>query len=870
VYLAELEIQGFKSFAHRTKLAFTRSTAAIVGPNGSGKSNVADAIRWVLGEQSMKLLRGKRAEDVIFAGSDRKARLSMAEVSLRFDNSDGRAPIDASELSVSRRVYRDGTGEYRINGQSARLADVLLLLARCSVGQRTYAVIGQGMADAFLSASPLERKVYFDEAAGVRQFQLKREQAVSKLDRTRENLSQAELLVNEIEPRLRSLTRAVKRLERREVVEVELHEHQQRYYGSLWNRWNGERKTVEGTLAKSAMRVAELERAEASLNHDLAGLVGGGSELARLEAELGSAQSAREQLVRESARVTAERHAALASAGQAETAWIEQRIAGLTEDRKRAATEHTEAQTATAAAAKRLAAAEKKLIGGSEALKDLKQTLNKAQSEGGSLPVARIEEEFVHLTRDQATLVDSLRAIQDLAELPSVVQRAERFDASLTRFGMFLQESIRRQPAERVAQIQSQLIAASESREGILVELAEARTAHASAQQRTQSLAEQERRAAAELAALERQHARADDPKRAAAQEGELTSALAKATERVEDIQEQLRKLADREENKRSELTVLQGKLRTAQGSLAGARTEQNSVAVERARLEQRLVDLEREMRDELSTELLAAVRGPAPTGVDPDVESQAIARLKHQRDLIGGIDEGVAAEYQSTNDRYQFLTHQIGDLTKALADLETAIAELDATIKKQFDESFERINTLFQKYFRTLFGGGAAKLIIQRELKPVPGETADGEVPSDEETTVPEKPAKLERVITGIEIHANPPGKKLKSIQSLSGGERALTSIALLSAIIAHNPSPFVVLDEVDAALDEANSHRFSAILAELSKKTQFIAITHNRATMEYANLLYGVTMGDDGISRLLSVRMEDAEKAIAGTVKK
>jgi chromosome segregation protein len=204
------------------------------------------------------------------------------------------------------------------------------------------------------------------------------------------------------------------------------------------------------------------------------------------------------------------------------------------------------------------------------------------------------------------------------------------------------------------------------------------------------------------------------------------------------------------------------------------------------------------------------------------------------------------------------------------MEDLETAIAELDATIKKEFDVAFEKINTLFQKYFRTLFDGGQSKLTVQRELKAAEEEPGEGEVDTETaEREAPKHPSKLERVITGIEIHANPPGKRLKSIQQLSGGERALTSIALLSAIIAHNPSPFVVLDEVDAALDEANSRRFAAILDELSKKTQFIAITHNRATMEHAHILYGVTMSDDGVSHTLSVKMEDAESAIAGQKK-
>lgn len=871
VFLASLELSGFKSFAHRTKLTFTRGMTAIVGPNGSGKSNVADAIRWVLGEQSMKLLRGKRAEDVIFSGSASRARLSMAEVALHFDNADGRAPVDYSELSVARRVFRDGAGEYFINQQPARLADVLLLLAKCSVGQRTYAVIGQGMADAFLSASPLERKVYFDEAAGIRQFQLKREQAASKLDRTRENLAQAQLLVNEIEPRLRSLTRSVRRLERREVVEQELHQHQRAYYSTLLSRLTAERERTEERFTDRNARVAALEKSEAGLNAELVGLVGGGSELAQLEAELGRAQAERERLVQEAARVSAERHTALTAAGKGEQAWLEQRLAALTGDRKRVAAEHTAAQQEAAASAERLASSEQKIHRSAAALEKLKMELEESRDGSEILSAGRLEGAWKQLMQEEGELLESLKAMQDVTGLPAVIRRAEQFDRSFAAFSASLTEAAQRQPRELANQLQAQILAAAESREAILLDLAEARTAHATAQQKARSLAERETAIEQEVGALERQRKRTTDPTAVAAQAKEFSAKLAAAGGQVEDIQERLRALANREEGKRGRLKELQARLGSEQGALASARAAQGAVAVERARLEQRLVDLERELREELTPEQLKTVRSTGQAEADTGAEAQTIARLKHQRDLIGGIDEGVAAEYQSTNERFQYLTHQIQDLTQAMADLETAIAELDATIKKEFDVAFEKINTLFQKYFRTLFGGGQSKLTVQRELKTA--EEEPGEVDLDAETAereVPKRPGKLERVITGIEIHANPPGKRLKSIQQLSGGERALTSIALLSAIIAHNPSPFVVLDEVDAALDEANSRRFAAILDELSKKTQFIAITHNRATMEHAHILYGVTMSDDGVSHTLSVKMEDAERAIAGNAKK
>src|SRR3989338_3718408 len=180
MYLEKLEIQGFKSFANKTVLTFSTGKkvgiSSIVGPNGSGKSNIADSVRWVLGEQSLKLLRGKKSQDVIFSGSSKKTRLGFAQVSLFLNNEDKKAPIDYSQVVVSRRVYRDGTSEYQINNANVRLADIQLLLAQANFGHRTYSVIGQGMIDAILTSSPNERKEFFDEATGVKKYQIKREQ----------------------------------------------------------------------------------------------------------------------------------------------------------------------------------------------------------------------------------------------------------------------------------------------------------------------------------------------------------------------------------------------------------------------------------------------------------------------------------------------------------------------------------------------------------------------------------------------------------------------------------------------------------------------------------------------------------------------
>jgi chromosome segregation protein len=244
------------------------------------------------------------------------------------------------------------------------------------------------------------------------------------------------------------------------------------------------------------------------------------------------------------------------------------------------------------------------------------------------------------------------------------------------------------------------------------------------------------------------------------------------------------------------------------------------------------------------------------------------ISKLKHQLDLIGGVDELTLQEYHETESRYTSLTGQVSDLNKGMDDLRRIMDELDEHIKAKFNEAFHKVNAQFEQYFRVLFNGGRAFLSLIKagqESAEAEGEEG-GEEAADPNQLRPEEKlvAKYEKGslnVAGVDIKATPPGKKLASIQALSGGERALTSIALLCSLLTCFPSPFVVLDEVDAALDEANTIRFGQILGTLAHQTQFITITHNRETMAQSNTLYGVTMGDDGISKLLSIKLEQAK---------
>ncbi|MBI4599210.1 chromosome segregation protein SMC [Candidatus Uhrbacteria bacterium] len=760
MHLARLELHGFKTFAQKTGLVFPSTSAnggnaitCIVGPNGSGKSNVADAIRWALGEQSLKLLRGKQSQDVIFSGSAGRGRAGFAEVSLTFDNRERAMPIDFAEVVITRRLYRDGESAYLLNGTETRLSDIRLLLAEANVGQQSYSVIGQGMVDHILLATPEERKAFFDDATGVKPLQLKRHEAMLKLKRTYENLEEVEMLLRELEPRLKSLKRQVNRLEKRGEVEAELRSLQTTYYGSLW--WNvqdellqarGKHQTVGHELAQAQTRIQEAE-----------------GRLASAEAE--------DDRPPEDAGLLA----------------LQKTYRELQQERTRLRDEEFELQ------------------------RQLELAKVRAQSNWAPLPLSKIIAEVEDIHRDQQELLEQLRLVKALDELPAI---EAALDAGVKRSSQLVGRLQRPAPED------------FKPDPGVLNRIEELR------KKRTQT------------------------------------------EKRLDEVEQAMEAHAHTERRQRSELFEIQRDLRERQRLLHELEMRQHAVQIDLARLEERERNLGRELETE-TKDLAASIRGQRPAkGVNAEALFPDIQRLRYQLELIGGIDPEIVKEYEETNGRWTFLEGQVGDLRGALKSTEKIVDELDQKIRGQSEEAFRKINREFERFFKILFGGGSCELVKLTaaelaeegtDLTPerALADTGEAERQHEEQPIEELRHGVREREdrVLGIDIQATPPGKKLKALNLLSGGERALTSIALVSAIMTVNPAPFVVLDEVDAALDEANTLRFAAILEELRTLTQFIVITHNRASMEKADVLYGVTMGDDGVSNLLSVKLSDME---------
>ena len=753
MHLKSLQILGFKSFAKKTVFEFARGITAIVGPNGSGKSNVADSIRWVMGEQSIKTLRGKKSEDVIFAGSDKKARLGMAEVSLELDNSDKKVPINYNELLISRKIYRSGESDYLINGAKSRLVDVNSLLTKANFGHRTYSVIGQGMIDNFLMATPQERKEFFEEASGVKQYQIKKNEALNKFNGTWQNLGILNVKLSEMEPQLKLLTRQAKKLEKRKKIEQELYHARLEYYSKYWreidNKFLAHKKKLDEYVSEQNKAHVITESLKNQVKH----------------------------IVQDSV--------------------VNEKIEKLREKQQIAMEDKMKLKENLLHLKMKLA---------NEMRQVVMNVKNISYNE-----LENINREIEYIDMRHKKLIGLLTR-ENNAKI--IVEEITDINKKVDEILQFIKPYIKKE----IINIQQESFKNIETRESI-----------ASGEEEIQ-----------------------------------------KRDKEIVKIQIEIKKLTEEDQRNRSGLWQAQQAYQDEQNRLNNINAKMNDVRVELARVETKRYDLRQEINNELGS--LGALAQYQDDGTDITNEQKTIFenrinKFKTELAVIGGIDPEIEAEYVAVKERYDFLMNQTTDLKNALDSLKKLVNDLDNTIKKQMKESFNEINKYFQKYFNELFIGGRAELVLMQEK-----EFEQEEKIEDEESAFDEKEISInffqekskKNGYAGIEVKATPPGKKLKSIAALSGGERALTSIALICAIISANPSPFVLLDEVDAALDEINSIRFAEILNELAHKTQFIVITHNRATMEKAKLLYGVTIGNDGISKLVSLKFEIAKQYI------
>lgn len=869
MHLKHLDLHGYKTFANRTAFLFNSGVTAVVGPNGSGKSNVADAVRWVLGEQSFHALRVKKTEDLIFSGSTARPRLGMAEVSMTLenpnpwceetadnteDNDQPPARVDPvtellrtnpSEVTIGRRAYRDGENEYFLNGARVRLRDISELLARWGLARNTYAVVGQGLVDQALSQRPEERRALFEEAAGIGLYQSKRQNALEKLEETQSNLLRVNDIINEIAPRLPSLARQAERARNYNGVVQALDEKLRSWYAFQWARaqqWAQELAARE----KSAREILNARRAQVQeLAARLVQLRRKGQELRTQLAEGRRAHNLLESEYATHAR---------------ELAVLNERLRFTTQQRDEAATELAALQESQRAQAEQTSRAASLLQTREQERDAIAERLRRAEQE-----LAKLEHLAAHTEAMQEENEPQIRELaQKLAALRSqlsVYEEGLRVAASLSVQADALAsfETRRVQVASAVESSRSQI---TELRTALVITERDVAGARATEESARAALAQWETQIAAKahrVEALTREaelltaqrdelqarfaessHALAEIDQRVAPAEAELAEVEKTQAELEEQESLERARLTEFEdahnravldaERSRAEIARLETEI---EDDLASGRIVSEIKTFDEANgtLRESVIaldtDLPQQLRLRLGDEVVAL---PVVMAVPEGLEKE-IRKLRNQLKYIGSVNPNALQEYDELKARHAFLTEQAADAHRAIESLHKAMAELDEIMRRKFEETFKAINTEFANFFTLLFNGGTARL----------------------ELTQPEDLAQ-----TGIDIIAKPPGKRAAHLAILSGGERALTAAALLFAILKVSPTPFCVLDEVDAMLDEANVGRFRDALKSLSVDTQFIVITHNRTTIESADTLYGITLGEDGVSQAISLRLD------------
>ncbi len=558
MYLEKLEIQGFKSFANKNTLVFPgmidkdrRGITCVVGPNGSGKSNIADAVRWVLGEQSMKTLRGKKSEDIIFSGSDKKSKLGMSEVSLYLNNEDRKAPIDYAQLILTRRLYRDGASEYLINNSRVRLSDMQILLAKAKFGQKTYSVIGQGMVEGFLNTSLAERKEFFDEATGVKQFQIKRDESLHKLRISYENLLQVRMLLVEIEPRLNSLTRQVNKLQKRESLEKELKALQLVYYSKNWHEINGKFSGHNNKFLSIEKIKIDKEKKLAFLNQKLAQMEASnesGSEFSQWQKELSDFQHQKDNITRQIVRIDAQKEMKLEAQGKFDLSWlsnkkreIEQEIEKITVETRRGASLQREQE-------EEINELEKKKNGISEKINKLNNSLTGA---GSSLDDEKINK-INSATKNLLAKIEKAEAESDINRIKEIIRQA----AAELRKIMDLSDGGRE--GENLAGAQKQLIELAGEQEKIIASIGDKRFSLSSNMERLRLTRAREEELKRDLNDINGKLRQFQGDQDADGESDALNQKLEAVEKNITEVKEKISGFSAQEEKKRARLFELQ------------------------------------------------------------------------------------------------------------------------------------------------------------------------------------------------------------------------------------------------------------------------------------------------------------------------
>ena len=976
MYLKSLKAHGFKSFADKTNLEFTKGINGIVGPNGSGKSNVVDAIRWVLGEQSVKSLRGDGTmTDVIFSGSKSRNAMNVASVSLTFDNSDNFLPLNYDEVEIKRRVYKDGSNEYFLNNEKVRLKDLTNLLLDSNVAKESFNIISQGKIEAIISSKPVDRRVIFEEAAGVLKYKRRKEEAIRKLDKTHDNKNRINDILKELEDRLEPLKIAKdkaieykdvnEKLENLEIALITKDITNINFeYQESKNKIDILNKDVIELLATNSKNEAKIEKYKtniSSLDKQIKIMQEKVLELTTLSERLNSQKI----LINERKK------------NSIEDSKVHQDILTLKEKELSLKNDIEKLKGDINYITNEIDNYDKKINDQETKLRETKENKNNLElkltnlvrennninfkienlknniENGGSLPlpvksvlnnpklrgihniignIIEVEEKYTLaintslgynvnniITDDEKSAKEAINYLKNIGratffplnvikpkyidnETLKAIQNNEGFidiASNLVKYDNKYNNIILNQLGNiivtkdldsaikiskiinnryRIVTLEGEILHVGGSMTGgkqnkvrnIIsdkYELEDSIKKQNTILDKIKDIENNINEIDYNIKALEdkiyllnKDKMLKEDEKEAkkislnnlnseleqttfdinsnskmlngslSDEEEDILNKYYAALKTKEEAQQELNNLNNEKKNLNEELEDYEASIKKDNSIYSSKANELKDLEIKASRLEVKLDNLLNSLTEYSIT--YEKAKENYALDIDINVARNEVNKLKRKIKEIGIVNLTAPEEYEEVNDRYMFLNKQIEDLNEAENTLLEIIDKMDKVMINEFTNTFKIVSSNFSETFKELFKGGHAELKLT------------------EPNNILE---------TGIDIVASPPGKKLTSISLLSGGEKTLTAISLLFAIIKSKPSPFCVLDEVEAALDEANVDTFGKYIQNLKEKSQFIIITHKKKTMEYADILYGITMQESGVSKLVSVKLED-----------
>ncbi len=841
MHLRAVKLRGFKSFPDPVEIRLEPGVGVIVGPNGSGKSNVSDAIRWAAGSLSPTELRAEKPDDVLFVGGGSRGAADFCEVELLFDNADGALPVDYAELSVARRLHRGGEGQYLVNRAAVRRLDLVELLADLGLGQGMHSIISQGKVEAILASRPAERRALIEEAAGLGRFKARRHRAELKLARVALEVERARDVEAEVRKRLRPLALQATAAERAQKLAVEIARLRAR--------------VAQLDLAGHEERLAELETRRTAAGGSRRGveerLEALLAERGRAEEELADAAGGREQALQALYRLrsAAER---LALRRESFEALVQRLRDGIARPRR---TLDQRVRAERAALADELQLLEERLRTLDRALAEregLPPAARALAEEGERIALSLLEVEPGRERAVAAALGRTASAVvrDDPAGALALLERAREsgLGSLVVLVGRDPAHLVSEMPvvskeellASRVAAVtlegfgydpeRGELWFAGETAEALMLEL----------QARRSSLAAEADALRARLDTPIPEAAYSLERNPAADRSMQLAKRLLHALDvSVEHLEAPLRAEGDTGSTRSGELGAELRRLGAAEvelrQELAAASEAVSTIEVEAARLGAEADEARRRFEQANADE-------PAE-GDDREELAATVERLERRRETLGQVNPLAQEEYEAEKVRLEELAAQRADLESSLEEIEKLRNELTETVERRFTETFDAVRGHFEDVTATVFPGGEGRLRLT--------ETEEGEDGEAE---------------PGVEVELRPAGKRVQRLSLLSGGEKALGAIAFLFALFLARPCPFYLLDEVEAALDDTNIGRFVELLRQYSDRAQFVVITHQKRTMEAADVLYGVTMGGEGVSQVVSRRLPREDAKLAG----